>query len=52
MATDLESTARLLAAGGNGLLAADETAGTLTRRLAARKIELRKMNGKKEFCHE
>jgi fructose-bisphosphate aldolase class I len=39
MATDLENTARLLVAGGKGLLAADETPGTLTRRLDALKIE-------------
>jgi fructose-bisphosphate aldolase class I len=39
MATDLENTARLLVAGGKGILAADETPGTLTRRLDALKIE-------------
>jgi fructose-bisphosphate aldolase class I len=40
MATnDLESTARALVAGGKGILAADETPGTLTRRLDALKIE-------------
>src|SRR5215467_788165 len=38
MATDLENTARLLVAGGKGLLAADETPGTLTKRLDALKI--------------
>jgi fructose-bisphosphate aldolase, class I len=36
---DLESTARALVAGGKGILAADETPGTLTRRLDALKIE-------------
>jgi fructose-bisphosphate aldolase class I len=35
---DLESTARALVAGGKGILAADETPGTLTRRLDALKI--------------
>jgi fructose-bisphosphate aldolase class I len=39
MATDLENTARLLVASGKGLLAADETPGTLTRRLDALEIE-------------
>ncbi len=39
MATDLENTARLLVAGAKGILAADETPGTLTRRLDALKIE-------------
>jgi fructose-bisphosphate aldolase, class I len=39
MATDLENTARLLVAGGKGILAADETPPTLTRRLDALKIE-------------
>ena len=39
MAIDLENTARLLVAGGKGILAADETPGTLTRRLDALKIE-------------
>jgi fructose-bisphosphate aldolase class I len=39
MATDLENTARLLVAGGKGVLAADETPGTLTRRFDALKIE-------------
>ena len=39
MATDLENTARLLVAGGKGILAADETPGTLTRRLDALKIK-------------
>jgi fructose-bisphosphate aldolase, class I len=39
MATDLENTARLLVAGGKGILAADETPGTLTRRLDDFKIE-------------
>jgi fructose-bisphosphate aldolase class I len=38
MTTDLESTARALVAGGKGILAADETPGTLTRRLDALKI--------------
>jgi fructose-bisphosphate aldolase class 1 len=33
--TDLELTARATVAGGKGILAADETPGTLTRRLAA-----------------
>ena len=35
---DLESTARALVAGGKGILAADETPGTLTRRLDALRI--------------
>jgi fructose-bisphosphate aldolase class I len=39
MAIDLENTARLLVASGKGLLAADETPGTLTRRLDALEIE-------------
>ena len=39
MATDLENSARLLVAGGKGILAADETPGTLTRRLDALQIE-------------
>jgi fructose-bisphosphate aldolase, class I len=38
MTADLESTARALVAGGKGILAADETPGTLTRRLDALKI--------------
>jgi fructose-bisphosphate aldolase class I len=38
MTADLESTARALVAGGKGILAADETPGTLTRRLEALKI--------------
>ena len=37
--TDLASTAQALAASGKGILAADETPGTLTRRLDALKIE-------------
>ena len=37
--TDLEITAQALVAGGKGILAADETPGTLTRRLEALKIE-------------
>jgi len=37
--TDLESTAQALVASGKGILAADETPGTLTRRLEALKIE-------------
>jgi fructose-bisphosphate aldolase class I len=37
--TDLESTSQALVAGGKGILAADETPGTLTRRLDALKIE-------------
>ena len=36
---DLESTAQALVAGGKGILAADETPGTLTKRLDALKIE-------------
>jgi fructose-bisphosphate aldolase class I len=36
---DLASTAQALVAGGKGILAADETPGTLTRRLDALKIE-------------
>jgi fructose-bisphosphate aldolase, class I len=36
---DLESTALALVAGGKGILAADETPGTLTKRLDALKIE-------------
>jgi fructose-bisphosphate aldolase class I len=36
--TDLASTAQALVAGGKGILAADETPGTLTRRLDALKI--------------
>jgi fructose-bisphosphate aldolase class I len=39
MATELESTARALVAGGKGILAADETPGTLTRRLNALQID-------------
>jgi fructose-bisphosphate aldolase class I len=35
---DLESTAKALVAGGKGILAADETPNTLTRRLEALKI--------------
>jgi fructose-bisphosphate aldolase class I len=38
MNTDLETTARALVAGGKGILAADETPGTLTRRLDGLKI--------------
>jgi fructose-bisphosphate aldolase class I len=38
-ATDLENTARSIVADGKGILAADETPGTLTRRLTARGIE-------------
>jgi fructose-bisphosphate aldolase, class I len=37
--TDLENTAQALVAGGKGILAADETPSTLTRRLDALKIE-------------
>src|SRR5690348_8049861 len=37
--TDLERTAQLLHASGKGILAADETVSTLTRRLDAQKIE-------------
>jgi fructose-bisphosphate aldolase class I len=37
--TVLELTARTIVAGGKGILAADETPRTLTRRLAARRIE-------------
>src|SRR5262245_49044705 len=36
---DLATTAQLLMAGGKGILAADETAATLTRRFEALKIE-------------
>jgi fructose-bisphosphate aldolase class I len=36
--TNLESTAQALVAGGKGILAADETPGTLTRRLDALSI--------------
>jgi fructose-bisphosphate aldolase, class I len=36
---ELASTAQALVAGGKGILAADETPGTLTRRLDALKIE-------------
>ena len=36
---DLESTAQALVAGGKGILAADETPPTLTRRFEALKIE-------------
>ena len=36
---ELASTAQALVAGGKGILAADETAGTLTKRLEALKIE-------------
>jgi len=39
MSTELASTARALVASGKGILAADETPGTLTRRLEALKIE-------------
>jgi fructose-bisphosphate aldolase class I len=39
MTTSLEATANALVADGKGLLAADETPGTLTRRLAALNIE-------------
>ena len=38
MTTDLETTAGALVAGGKGILAADETPGTLTRRLDALSI--------------
>jgi fructose-bisphosphate aldolase class I len=38
-ATDLENTARSIVADGKGILAADETPGTLTKRLTARGIE-------------
>jgi hypothetical protein len=37
--TDLGNTARALVAGGKGILAADETVPTVTRRLDALKIE-------------
>jgi fructose-bisphosphate aldolase class I len=37
--TDLETTARALVADGKGILAADETPPTMTKRLDARKIE-------------
>jgi fructose-bisphosphate aldolase, class I len=37
--TDLENTARALVAGGKGILAADETVPTVTKRLDALKIE-------------
>jgi fructose-bisphosphate aldolase class I len=37
--TDLEGTAQTLVADGKGILAADETVGTVTKRLDARKIE-------------
>ncbi|HEV8525791.1 MAG TPA: class I fructose-bisphosphate aldolase [Terriglobales bacterium] len=37
--TDLENTAQALVAGGKGILAADETVPTVTRRLDALKIE-------------
>jgi len=37
--TELEITARALVAGGKGILAADETVPTVTKRLAALKIE-------------
>jgi len=37
--TELESTARALVADGKGILAADETPSTMTKRLDARKIE-------------
>jgi fructose-bisphosphate aldolase class I len=37
--SELASTARALVVGGKGILAADETPGTLTRRLEALKIE-------------
>jgi fructose-bisphosphate aldolase class I len=36
---DLEKTARALVAGGKGILAADETPGTMTKRLEALQIE-------------
>src|ERR1051325_6896036 len=39
MTNELENTARALVGGGKGILAADETPGTLTRRLDALKIE-------------
>jgi fructose-bisphosphate aldolase class I len=39
MSNDLEITARALVADGKGILAADETPGTLTKRLAALGIE-------------
>jgi fructose-bisphosphate aldolase, class I len=38
-ATDLEGTARALVADGKGILAADETVPTVTKRLGARKVE-------------
>jgi fructose-bisphosphate aldolase class I len=37
--TDLETTAKALVADGKGILAADETPGTMTKRLDAQKIE-------------
>ena len=37
--TNLENTALALVAGGKGILAADETVSTVTKRLAAKKIE-------------
>ena len=37
--TDLEDTAKALVAEGKGILAADETVPTVTKRLGARKIE-------------
>ena len=37
--SELASTARALVVGGKGILAADETPGTLTRRLEALKIK-------------
>ena len=40
--TDLASTAQALVAGGKGILAADETPGTLTRRLDALKPDVRR----------
>ena len=39
MTTDLENTAQALVAGGKGILAADETVPTVTKRLGAIKIE-------------
>jgi fructose-bisphosphate aldolase class I len=39
VAGDLDETARAIVAGGRGILAADETPRTITRRLVAREIE-------------
>jgi fructose-bisphosphate aldolase, class I len=48
--TDLSKTAPTLVADGRGILAADETVPTVTRRLAALSIE--SMPESRRACHE